>query len=307
MEITDIYFNSGSMDLTDEFLSNKIDPTVLNKISEKSGFTNRKILCENESHISILKNLIKDNDLIDQLQSCQIIIVVSETIEAAIPPNSSWVFNDICDFDKTLVLDLNSGCAGYSQALLMMNSFFVSNHNYKHGAIITTDSYSSLINNENRSVAPIFGDACSISFFQNNNKNSILSFDNGSEFSKMHSLKTLNKYSNLEMNGADIFLFVKRKVITSIFKVCEEINFSEIDKFYIHQASKLVLDEIKKSLKIPSEKIPFINKEIGNTVSTSIPHLLLHDKFLDNKKFFNKILISGFGVGLSWTTLLMEI
>ena len=64
MEITDIYFNSGSKDLTDEFLSNKIDSTVLKKISEKSGFTNRKILCENESHISILKKLIKDNDLI---------------------------------------------------------------------------------------------------------------------------------------------------------------------------------------------------------------------------------------------------
>lgn len=306
MEITDIYFNSGSKDLTDEFLSNKIDSAIVKKISEKSGFTNRKILSENESHISILKKLINDNNLINQLLSCQIIIVVSETQEAAIPPNSSWIFNDICDFEKTLVLDLNSGCAGYSQALIMMNSFFVSNQSYKHGAILTTDSYSSYINEENRSVAPIFGDACSISFFQNNNKNSILSFDNGSEFSKMHSLKTLKKYGDLEMNGSDIFLFVKRKVIDSIYKVCEEINISEIDKFYVHQASKLVLDEIKKSLKIPSEKIPFINHEIGNTVSTSIPHLLLEDKFLDNKKFFKKILISGFGVGLSWSTLLME-
>jgi 3-oxoacyl-[acyl-carrier-protein] synthase-3 len=306
MEITDIYFNSGSKDLTDELLSNKIDSAILKKISEKSGFINRKILGENESHISIIKKLIKENDLVDQLLSCQVIIVVSETQEASIPPNSSWIFNDICDFEKTLVLDLNSGCAGYSQALIMMNSFFVSNQSFKYGAILTTDSYSSFINDQNRSVAPIFGDACSISFFHNNNKNSILSFDNGSEFSKMHSLKTKKKYSDLEMNGSDIFLFVKRKVIDSIFKVCEDIDISEIDKFYVHQASKLVLDEIKKTLKIPSEKIPFINQEIGNTVSTSIPHLLLKDKFLDNKILLKKILISGFGVGLSWSTLLME-
>ena len=77
----------------------------------------------------------------------------------------------------------------------------------------------------------------------------------------------------------------------------------EIDLFLFHQASKFVVEELGKKLKIPAEKIPFKAQEYGNTISSSLPLLL--QNYLDEDNF-SKILISGFGAGLSTATTVLK-
>ena len=77
----------------------------------------------------------------------------------------------------------------------------------------------------------------------------------------------------------------------------------EIDLFLFHQASKFVVEELGKKLKIPAEKIPFKVQEYGNTISSSLPLLL--QNYLDEDNF-SKILISGFGAGLSTATTVLK-
>ena len=70
----------------------------------------------------------------------------------------------------------------------------------------------------------------------------------------------------------------------------------DIHLFLLHQASKYIIDNLCKRMKLDIQKVPFLVEDYGNTVSSSIPILLM--KYL-NKYDKKNILICGFGVGLS--------
>ena len=104
------------------------------------------------------------------------------------------------------------------------------------------------------------------------------------------------------MDGFRVFLFSIKNIpitIKRIIKKAKNINF-----FFIHPGSKILLDTIINKVKIKSNKVPTTFHITGNTVSTSLP-LLLKDNFNKIKKN-DKIVISGFGVGLSYATLLVK-
>ena len=112
----------------------------------------------------------------------------------------------------------------------------------------------------------------------------------------------------INMDGLGILSFVSNKVPKQISTLINRnnLNIDDIDLFVFHQASKMALDSLKRILKISDEKI-FINLEnIGNTVSASIP-IALYDALKENNiNKGSKIIISGFGVGLSWGTALLQ-
>lgn len=110
------------------------------------------------------------------------------------------------------------------------------------------------------------------------------------------------------MNGAKVFMFTNLSIPNSIKKILkkQKLEINQIDYYIFHQASKFVLDNLKNSLKIKKNKIYYGLSNLGNTVSSSIPIALAK---LIKKKFFKKnkkIILSGFGVGLSWMTLLIN-
>jgi 3-oxoacyl-[acyl-carrier-protein] synthase-3 len=85
-----------------------------------------------------------------------------------------------------------------------------------------------------------------------------------------------------------------------------DLSIDEIDLFVFHQASKLVIDNITRRLDLPEEKVFRNYQDIGNTVSASIPIAL---KDAEDKKVLkrgDKVMLTGFGVGFSWGSCLLE-
>lgn len=79
----------------------------------------------------------------------------------------------------------------------------------------------------------------------------------------------------------------------------------EIDYWIMHQANKIMNETIRIKTKVPKEKVPYSLENFGNTSSASIPlTMVIHQ----NKEVFNnkKLLLSGFGVGLSWANLILK-
>ena len=103
------------------------------------------------------------------------------------------------------------------------------------------------------------------------------------------------------MNGREIFNFAARKVPNDVDKLLKLNNLciEDIDKFLFHQGSKYITDFLIKRIGLSNEKVPYVIQEYGNTVSSSIP-IMLKNYLSDNS--IHKILISGFGVGLSWAS-----
>ena len=306
MEFESIDYVLGSQKLPVDELSPKIGISVLEKIKNKSGIQSIRICNESEDAIILAQKLIEKSENFKKILTSDLIIVVSESKKSPIPPISSYILHKLGTLENTIVLDIDSGCAGYVQALQIVDSFF-QNSLFKNGIIITTDSYSKYIEKDDRSVSPIFGDGASITFLKNDNHTSIKSFHNGSDMKKFNFLQTKSNAGNkLKMIGSEVFMFVKKNIPSSVHKCLSQgsLNIEEIDYFCFHQASKLVIDELRKNLNISEKKSPFLIKETGNLVSTSIPFLL--HSFI-NELRGKKIILSGFGVGLSWATILMDL
>jgi 3-oxoacyl-[acyl-carrier-protein] synthase-3 len=110
------------------------------------------------------------------------------------------------------------------------------------------------------------------------------------------------------MDGMGILVFVNSKVPKQIQRVLERhsLTVDDIDLFVFHQASKLALDSLARILKLPSEKVVLNLAEIGNTVSASIPIALMDARNRGLATPGSRVLMCGFGVGLSWGTALIK-
>ena len=109
----------------------------------------------------------------------------------------------------------------------------------------------------------------------------------------------------LYMNGRAVFSFTATTAPKHIQALLEKNNMSDedIEKYYLHQGSKYIVDTIRKRLKVDECKVLFDMAEYGNTVSSSIPIILAKEM---NGLPKGKIVLSAFGVGLSWASAIIE-
>lgn len=117
----------------------------------------------------------------------------------------------------------------------------------------------------------------------------------------MHNLQT-------HMKGMDVFSFGITTAPKSVKKLAEHYGFNYLDADYVifHQANMKMNNQIVKKLKLDPEKVPSCMYHFGNTSSASIPLTIvgeLRGKF-ENK--LTKFICCGFGVGLSWGTVMLE-
>ena len=102
-----------------------------------------------------------------------------------------------------------------------------------------------------------------------------------------------------------MFDFSMTTVPPQVLEVVKKAGFeiADIDLFVFHQGSKFIVDQLARRLKLPSDRVPTNLDNLGNTVSSSIPLLL--ENFLTEPKI-QRVLISGFGVGLSLASAVLE-
>ena len=124
----------------------------------------------------------------------------------------------------------------------------------------------------------------------------------------LYTIGNIRSQENIYMDGLGVWSFINSAVPKQIYSLLDQhsLKTSDIDLFVFHQASKLTLDSLIRMLKIEKDQV-FINiGNIGNTVSASIP-IAIKDAVEQGKlKKGQKILISGFGVGMSCGAILME-
>ena len=121
----------------------------------------------------------------------------------------------------------------------------------------------------------------------------------------MGNIRTQN---DIEMDGFGVWSFINSVAPKQVERLLKrnDLAKTDIDQFIFHQASKMTLESIRRSMKLNEEQV-FVNiQNIGNTVSASIP-IALRDA-IDQGEIDNgsTLILSGFGVGLSYGTILMD-
>jgi len=113
---------------------------------------------------------------------------------------------------------------------------------------------------------------------------------------------------HIALDGIEVFNFSLREVAPNVKSLLadQNVELEAIDFFVMHQANKLMNETVRKQLKIPAEKYPYSITEFGNTSSASIPLTMVNNirEELNNQPL--RLLLSGFGVGLSWGSVILE-
>lgn len=129
-------------------------------------------------------------------------------------------------------------------------------------------------------------------------------FRNPSPPTEEYVWKDGNKRSifNVMMRGEDVFAFTISDIPKTMkeYLAKEEKTVDDYDCLAIHQANKFILQKLCKKLKVGQEKMPMCLDRYGNTSAASIPMVLgdVYGKREDEQEL--NVLMSGFGVGLSW-------
>lgn len=113
---------------------------------------------------------------------------------------------------------------------------------------------------------------------------------------------------HLAMQGLDVFNFALAEVAPNVRALLEfaQRDIDSPDAFVFHQANMLLNESIRRKLGVPSEKVPYSLRQFGNTSSATIPVTMVHALAAQLRSGPRTLLLSGFGVGLSWGSAYLE-
>lgn len=299
--IPNISISLGSIIETNEELERSLNWEP-GKIEAKTGITKRYISNESETAEKLAVDAVKkipSNDLSD----ISLIISVTNTPSISFPSLAHFIHSEISTYEQTHCLGINSGCSGFVDALIVANNFLKAD-DCKKALIITSDTYSKYIDPLDSSIKTLFSDGASAVIVEKDNSGFVLQekITSTKKNTEEHlCMKHKNKLiDTIKMNGPQVLTFAVGTVLPGIKKlISEDISYAMLP----HQAGKLVLDTFKN--KIPQNiKIYENYQEYGNLVSTSIPNLLFtNPSILKEEK---NLIVSGFGVGLSHSSVILK-
>lgn len=251
------------------------------------------------------------------------ILFCTQTPDYPLPGNAG-ILQDRLGLGKNIgALDFNLGCSGYVYGLALAQSL-IDMGMAKELLLITSDTFSGYIHPKDRVNRSLFGDGATATIIDNGKggfgkfvfgtdgsgyKHLIVpngSFKNAfNPDAKEYSYGTNNftDDNHFYISGLDVFSFSAKVVPTLVQNTLAEnkLDIKDIDHFVFHQANKYMLEFLRKKLNIEKEKFYNNLDHVGNTNSSTIPIGL--DELIRNKKIKpgQKILLIGYGVGLSWS------
>jgi len=276
--------------IDDDFIVNKIG---VEQVSRKSPDEETSDLC-----VKAFERLQTKASV--PVDGVDCIVVCTQHPDGRGIPHTSAVIHDKLGMpERCACFDISLGCSGYVYAMSIIHTFMTSN-GMRSGLLFTADPYSKSIDLHDKNTVLLFGDAATVTYFKSSRDGSGLwipgKFLFATRGKEGDALNNRNKY--LTMNGRAIFNFAIGQVPNQIRELLkeEDLTHSDIDLFLFHQGSRYIVDQIRRMLKLPEDKVPVKIAKHGNTVSSSIP-LMLEDYL--HLKPPKKIAMCGFGVGLS--------
>lgn len=256
-----------------------------------------------------------------------ILVFVSQSPDYYFLPNTACIIQDRLQLSKeTLAFDVPLGCSGYVYGLNLIASY-LSSGQIKKGLLLVGDTASKIPNPKDKSSSMLFGDAGAATILEYDEKSEGVYFHMATDgsgykaiivpeggFRNRFSEKSLVDYTNddglvrspnsLHLDGFDVFSFGISEAPKTCKKLMEHLAITndDIDYAVFHQANKMMNEKIRKKLSLPENKVPYSLKHFGNTSSASIPLTMVTEMRNELQQKTNRLLLCGFGVGLSWGT-----
>lgn len=303
------------------------DEKRIKRVINSSGFLKRRIADENtttsdlcfQAAIDLLKNTSTKKEEIGAL------IFVSYTPDYLMPATSYVLHKKIGLSQNCICMDIPQACSGYIIGLFQ--GAMLINSGCKKVLLLVGDCFSKFSDMFKDNSAPVFGDAGSATLIEYDRNAEKMYFNLNSDGNGYDALicengafrnpttqknfyENGNYIYNSKMDGGRVFDFTMNNVEPNINELLEysKTSIDKIDSFFFHQANKFILENIARKLNINTEKISTETlTNYGNQCGASIP-CTISNVYQNNVSNLNqKCLLSGFGVGLSWASAILNL
>lgn len=271
------------------------------KIYSKTGISSRRVASTEESALDMAemasKRLFEDFSI--ERGNIDYLLLCTQSSEYRLPSTACLLHERLGLRKDAGALTFDHGCSGYIYGLSLAKGLIVGGI-AKKVLLVTAETYTKYIAPDDKSTRSIFGDGAAATLIDEESANNIGAFSFGTDGSGAEKLIVRN--GKLFMDGPDIFNFTLDVVPKTMDDVLAKNNLShgDIDLYVFHQANKFMLDTIRKVNGLPRDKF-YVNLEAtGNTVSSTIPIALKQLKDTGRLNPGMKVMLMGFGVGLSW-------
>ncbi len=250
-------------------------------------------------------------------EEVELIIAATISPDQIMPSTSCEIQKHIGAVNATC-FDLNAACTGFLFALNTAQAY-LGQGVYKTALIVGAETLSNLTNWQDRSTCILFGDGAGAAVLRaedegifaqvthsDGEKGGVLTCTSRNRIAYEKCAAAPETY--MQMDGKEVFKFAVSKVPEAIDELLEktQLDVQQIDYFLLHQANERIVRSVAKRLKQSMEKFPINMEEYGNTSSASIPILLDNLNRSGALKSGEKIILSGFGAGLSYGASLIE-
>lgn len=313
----------------DQFFTRDEIREVVDKIGVKQRRFAGPDVCSSDLCFAAAEELI--NGMSIDRREIDLLIFISQTPDYRMPATSVLLQERLGLPSGTITLDINLGCSAFIYGLTVAYSMIIAG-GVRKVLLLDGETRSKVYSQKDRKTAFLFGDAGVAALIQRDDRFGDSWFSLNSDgsradlikvpaggYRKMSSGETvkervIDEYGNIRseengyMNGADVFNFVIREVPRDFEKLIDYsgVDVNAIDYFVFHQANSYINNYLAKKLKLPEVKIPSTIEKFGNTSSVSIP-LTIVSELKDLLTGHKRIILSGFGVGLTWGTGIVDL
>ena len=297
-------------------------------IVDKTGIEERRFAdgqtCSSDLCLAAAEKLIEDNGI--DKEEIDLLVFISQTPDYRMPATSVTLQHRLGLPHSTVAFDINLGCSAFLYGLSVVFGMMQGGH-LRKALILDGETRSKVYSPRDRRSAFLFGDGGVAALVERDEKFGKSTFSLNSDgsraelimipaggYRKMSSAETVvekvvDEFGNMRseeqgyMMGGDVFNFVIREIPRDIKNTLAhaEKTADDFDYVVFHQANNFINSYIARKMKLDTSKIPSTIAKFGNTSSVSVPLTIvseLKDK-LDGKK---ELLLSAFGVGMTWAT-----
>lgn len=313
--------------VSNQTLSNIVD-TSNEWILTRTGIEERRVLIDHNKSLIDLAVLAAMRAMHKiSMEPSEIDLIILATSSPNDLFGSASQLQDGIKATKAVAFDLTAACSGFVLGLVTATQF-IQNGSYNSILVVGADVLSKWTDWSDRSTCILFGDGAGAAIIQScpKSQNGILGFQLDTNGSKANQLSIAyeevyqegskdkilpvakGSFKYITMNGKEVYKFAVSEVPISILKCLNALNLSveNVNWLLLHQANERILNAVADRLTISSSKVISNLSKYGNTSAASIPLALDEALQQDQIQFDDIIVISGFGAGLTWGTVVIQ-
>lgn len=305
--IKDIAYYLPSKVLTNADLEAEFPEWTADKIAGKVGIAERHISADNESAtdmaVKAAENLFAQG--VAKREEIDFVLLCTQSPDYPLPSSSCLIQKRLGLSRHCGAFDFNLGCSGYEYGLVVAKGLITTGA-AKNILFITAETYTKYLAQDDKGNRTIFSDGAAATLISTDGFAEIGECSLGTDGGGAEAL-IVKKGEPLFMDGGAIFDFSSEVVPDMVADVLakEHLQQDDINLWIFHQANKYMINYIRKMLEIDKDKFYVYMEHVGNTVSSTIPIAMVEARKED--KLHGNILLAGFGVGLSWGSVVIKI